>query len=795
MFHYVNVFPFLPIYKSLTYKVPDYLKETAKEGVRVVIPFKNKKQLGIIFGQAEENLPEEKIKEIECILEEEPLLNQNLLKLCYEISNYYFSPFGETIKLFFSPKQLNIKEPIVTMSIKGSIEGDEDFLNIFQKPKPLSFFQKTKENYGLYLKYKEKGWIEFKEERKDKKYYITLYSLPSIPYDILIKKAGKSKKKIEILEILKEKKKAVSFGELNKIILVEEDFLNKMARERLILKSFKEKYFFPIKHWIEEKKEEPLFDLTEKQKQIYETIKKTLLENKFKTFLLYGVTASGKSEIYLHLSDYVINNGGKVLILVPEISLTPFLATRAINLWKGRVAIYHSNLSENERNEVFFKAKNGEMDLVVGTRSALFLPLEKLKLIIVDEEQDTSYKQEDMPRYNGRDIAILRGSIENSVVLLASATPSIESMANCEKGKYTLLLLKERVKEKPLPIINIINTKEAEILHHEHGWILFTKPLIENLKKNIEKGNQAILLIPRRGYAPIMLCRVCGYYFFCPNCSLSFTVHRRKNKLICHWCNVEKEIPDTCPNCSGKILESIGIATEKVAEVLKNYLPDIEIGILDRDTLSKREELKSLLFNFELGKTKVLVGTQLVAKGHHFPNVTFIGILNADFLLKFPDFRGPEKLFSLIVQVAGRAGRGEEKGEVFIQTENPNHYAIKLSLNQDFEEFYKKEIHYRKIFNYPPFSSMALLTIHSKNFSKAINLSKELRDFIKNLNKYEVNIKGPYPAPHKKLKNEYRFQFLFRSNSRKKLHNFLNNLKPFLIKKNIYLDLDPINFL
>jgi len=795
MYNFINVYPFLPIYKPLTYKVPYYLKEAAKEGVRVIVPFKNRKVLGIIYGEVENFLQEEKIKEVDCLLDEEPIIDKNLLKLCYEISNYYFSPFGETIKLFYSPKNLNIKEPLVTLSIKGSIEGDENFLKILEKPKPLSFFQKTKENYENYLKYKKNGWVEFIKSRIDKNYYIVLYSLPQIPYELLKKRAGRSKKKNEILELLISKNKPLSISEINKNILVEEEFLNKMAREKLIIKSYKEKYFFPLKHWIEEKKEEPLFDLTEKQRQVYERIKNSIIENKFKTFLLYGITASGKSEIYLHLADFVIKNGGKVLVLVPEISLTPFLATRAINLWKERVAIYHSNLSERERNDVFLKAKRGEIDLIVGTRSALFLPLFPLKLIVVDEEQDSSYKQEDLPRYNGRDIAVLRGSIERAVVLLSSATPSIESMANCEKGKYELLILKERIKEKPLPNINIINIKEAEILHHEHGWVLFTKPLIENLKKHIEKGRQGIILVPRRGYAPILMCRVCGYSFLCPNCSLGLTVHKRKNKLICHWCNIEREIPDKCPNCSGSVLESIGIATEKVAEALQLYLPNVPIGILDRDTLSKKEELKTLLFNFELGKIKVLVGTQLVAKGHHFPSVTFIGILNADFLLKFPDFRGPEKLFSLIVQVAGRAGRGDEKGDVFIQTENPNHYAIKLSTKQDFEEFYKQEIYYRKIFNYPPFTSMALLTIHGKSFSRTFEISQEIHNFIKKLDKSNLKIKGPYPAPYKKLKNEYRFQFLFCSSSRKKLHNFLNNLKPYFGKKNISLDLDPLNFL
>lgn len=795
MENFVNVHPFLPIFKSLTYKVPEHLKEIAKEGKRVIIPFKNRKILGIIFGDVIEKIAEEKIKEIECILDEEPILDQKLLKLCLEISKYYFVPFGETIKLFFSPKHLKAKEPIITLSIKGSLEGDQKLIEILKVPKPLSFFQKTKENFEEYLKYKERNWIEFKKEKRDKNYYLTLYTIPPIPFEFLKKKALRSKKKLEVLEFLKNFENPLTFNEIRKNLLIEESFLNKMCREKLIIKTFQEKSFFPTKHWIPERKEELLHNLTLKQKEIYEIIKNYLLKDIFKTFLLYGVTASGKSEIYLHLADFVIKNGGKVLILVPEISLTPLLATRTINLWKERAAVYHSNLNEKERDEVFLNAKKGKIDLVVGTRSALFLPLNPLKLIIVDEEQDSSYKQEDFPKYNGRDIAVLRGSIENSVVVLSSATPSIESMANCEKGKYVLLKLKERIHQKQLPSIKIINNKDSKIIHHEHGWVIITEPLLENLKKHLENGKQAILLIPRRGYAPIMMCRSCGYTFNCPNCASSFTVHKRKNKLICHWCEKETEIPIKCPSCNGQILESIGIATEKVAEIFKKYFPNLNIEILDRDTLSKKIELKKILFDFEMGKIKILIGTQLVAKGHHFPNVTFIGILNADFILKFPDFRGPEKLFGLIVQVSGRAGRGENSGEVFIQTENPEHYSIKLALNQDFEEFYEKEKYYRKLFNYPPFASLALLTIHSKNLNRAVKISNEIKNFISKLEKREIDVKGPYPAPYKKLRGEFRFQILFRSKNKANLHKFLTKLEPYFSNKNISLDLDPLNFL
>lgn len=795
MFQKINIYPFLPIYKSLTYKVPQHLYEYAKEGKRVIIPFKNKKVMGIIFGNSEEDIPEEKIKEIDFILDEEPILNQNLLKLCLEISNYYFVPFGECIKLFFSPDLLEIKEPLIRLNIKGALEGDNKILEILQNPTPLSFFQKTKENFDIYLKALEKGFLERETKTKKGEGFITLYSLPPVPLEFLIKRAGKSKKKIEVLNYLKNKEIPVSAKEVKRDIFIEEEFLKKMSRENLIVRYFKEISYFPEKHWISEKETEPLHNLNEKQKEIFEILKKSIMEDKFKTYLLYGITASGKSEIYLHLADFVIKKGGKVLILVPEIALTPYLATRIINLWKERAAIYHSNLGIIERREVHKKARGGEIDIVVGTRSSLFLPLSPLKLIIIDEEQDPSYKQEEMPRYNARDVGVLRGSIEGAIVLLSSATPSMESMANCEKGKYNLIKLKERFHKKELPKIKVINIKEEEILHHEHGWVIFTKPLMENLKSHIEKGNQGILLIPRRGYAPILMCRICGKSFLCSNCTISYTVHKRKNKLVCHWCGREDEIPSKCPSCGGGVLESLGIATEKVFEAFQKYFPEIPAGILDRDTISKKTELKKLLLNFEMGKIKVLIGTQLVAKGHHFPKVTFIGILNADFLLKFPDFRGAEKLFSLIVQVAGRAGRGEEEGEVYIQTENPQHYSIKYAINQDFEEFYEKEKSIRKLFGYPPFTSLALITIHSKNLKMVLKLCDELKETISKLEKKKIKIKGPTPAPLKMLKKEYRFQILISSDSKKYLHNFLLNLKPFFVRKNITLDIDPLNFL
>lgn len=795
MYKYINIYPLLPIYKSLTYKIPEYLLEYAEEGKRVIIPFKSKKIMGIIYGKTEEEIPEEKIKDVECILDFKPLLNSSLLKFCYEISNYYFVPFGETIKLFLSSDLLVLRDPVIKLTLKGSLEGEQKILDLLQKPKNLSFFQKSRENFEIYLKSLEKGWIKEENRLRTHKNYIVYYYLPPLEIDILKKKAGRSKKKLEVLEFLKNKDRPLTYLEIKKNLSIEENFIQKMCRENLVVRHYEEREISQKKHWISEKKIEPLNKLTEKQEEIFKILDKALEEKTFKTFLLYGVTASGKSEIYLHLTDRVIRNGGKVLILVPEIALTPYLATRIINLWKERASIYHSNLSFSERRQVYKRALSGELDVIVGTRSALFLPLFPLKLIIVDEEQDSSYKQEETPRYNGRDMAVLRGSIENSLVLLSSATPSFESLANCEKGKYNLLKLKERVHKKPLPEIKIINIKEAEILHHEHGWVIFTKPLIDNLKVHLQRGNQAILLIPRRGYAPILLCRVCGTGFLCPECSTSFTVHKRKNKLMCHWCGKEAEIPSRCSSCGGGLLESIGIATEKIYEVFQNYLPEIPVGILDRDTISKNTEFKKLLFDFEMGKVKVLIGTQLVAKGHHFPKVTFIGILNADFLLKFPDFRGPEKLFSLIVQVAGRAGRGEEKGEVYIQTENPGHYAIQCALTQDFEKFYEKEKYYRKLFLFPPFTSLALITIHSKNLKRALSLSNQISQFISNLERKKINIKGPYPAPLKKLKGEHRFQILLSSEKRSTLHNFLLNLKPFFVKKNITLDLDPLNFL
>lgn len=795
MYKNINVYPVLPIYKPLTYKIPEYLYEYAQEGKRVIIPFKSKKIMGIIYGKQEEEIPEEKIKEIECVLDEKPILDGKLLKLCFEISKYYFVPFGETIKLFLSPDFLDLRDPLVKLTLKGSLEGDEKILELLQKPKNLSFFQKSQEYFEIYLRSFKEGWIEVEERTKSLRNILVFYYLPPLPLEFLIKKAGKSKKKIEVLKFLKEKEIPLPYGEIKKYISIDEDLLKKMCRENLLLRHYEEREIFQKRHWISEKQIEPLKKLTEKQEEIFKTLEKSLEDNTFNTFLLYGVTASGKSEIYLHLADRVIRNGGKVLILVPEIALTPYLATRVINLWKGRASIYHSNLGIPERRQVYKKALSGEIDIVVGTRSALFLPLSPLKLIIVDEEQDPSYKQEETPRYNGRDVAVLRGSIENSLVLLASATPSFETMANCEKGKYKLLKLNERIQKKPLPEIKLINIKEEEVVYHEHGWVIFTKPLLENLKCHIERGNQAILLIPRRGYAPILLCRVCGTGFLCPDCSISFTVHKRKNKLVCHWCGKEAQIPSRCPSCGGEVLESIGIATEKIYEVFQKYFPDTPHGILDRDTISKKTELKKLLLDFELGKVKVLIGTQLVAKGHHFPKVTFIGILNADFLLKFPDFRGPEKLFSLIVQVAGRAGRGEEKGEVYIQTENPKHYAIQCALTQDFEKFYEKEKYYRKLFSYPPFTCLALITIHSKNLKRALTLSKEIEEYISKLEKKKINIKGPQPAPLKKLKGEYRFQILISSESRNLLHRFLSNLKPFFIKKNITLDIDPLNFL
>jgi primosomal protein N' (replication factor Y) (superfamily II helicase) len=458
------------------------------------------------------------------------------------------------------------------------------------------------------------------------------------------------------------------------------------------------------------------------------------------TFLLHGVTGSGKTEIYLQALAHALEQGKGAIVLVPEISLTPqtverFKARFSSGKLQTLVAVLHSHLSAGERHDEWHKIRQGRARIVIGARSAIFAPVEPLGLIIVDEEHETSYKQEEAPRYHARDVAIMRGQMENAVVVLGSATPSLESFYNCKRGKFSLLELPERVDNQKMPHVRVVDMRQAAT--KEKGTPLFSPQLKEAIHQRIEKGEQTILFLNRRGYSTSLQCPKCGYVCNCPNCSLALTFHRQEQKLACHICGHVEKVPLVCPKCKNPAIRFSGTGTQRVEETLAKLFPKTRIKRMDADTMKRKDDYRKVLGDFRAGKTDILVGTQMIAKGLHFPNVTLVGIIYADLALHQPDFRAGERTFQLLTQVAGRAGRGDVEGEVFVQAFAPFHPAIQYARRHDFNGFYEQEIEFRKQLKYPPVSRVALLTLKGRNEEKVKFSAEHLK------NELEKNLAAP----------------------------------------------------
>ncbi|RLA89606.1 MAG: primosomal protein N', partial [Deltaproteobacteria bacterium] len=537
--------------------------------------------------------------------------------------------------------------------------------------------------------------------------------------------------------------------------------------------------------------------LTEPQKKALNKIEEALNLKIFSPFLLYGITGSGKTEVYLAAFEKVLKKGGKGLLLVPEIALTPQLLSRFKNRLNTEIALLHSGLSTRERFDQWMRIKRGEISMVIGARSALFAPFSSLDLIVVDEEHDTAYKQEEGVKYHARDMALVLGKMVNAVVLLGSATPSVESFYNCEIGKFNLLSLPERPGISSLPEIEIVDIRRTK-----NDSQFLSKKLIAALKENLKKREQSMLFLNRRGFAPFVLCRSCGEVPRCPNCSVSLTLHRDLKKLLCHYCGYSTDFSNLCPVCKKEELIPVGMGTEQIEKKLKDIFPEATIKRMDKDTVKKRNSLTNILKALREKEIDILIGTQMIIKGHDYPNVTLVGILLADLSLNFPDFRSGEKTFQLLTQAAGRAGRGEKKGKVVIQTFNPFNPIIRMATTQDYLSFYKEEIKFRKELNYPPYSRLALIKFSTNNkqiLFEGFNIIKETAE---KMVKESLNIEiiGPSFAPLSKLKGRHRGQILIKGKNSSTIHRFLKKFIKMIEKRvgksiEIKIDVDPYNML
>jgi primosomal protein N' (replication factor Y) (superfamily II helicase) len=513
------------------------------------------------------------------------------------------------------------------------------------------------------------------------------------------------------------------------------------------------------------------FEFSAAQKEALERIDAAVASSRFAGLLLHGITGSGKTAVYLACMRKVLEQGRSSILLVPEIGLTPAVAADLHQVFGDEVAILHSGLSDAERAEQWHRIRRGEARVVAGTRSAIFAPVSDLALIIVDEEQDSSYKQEETPRYHARDVAVMRAKMAGAVVVLGSATPSLESYYNAEKNKYALVELPDRVEMRPLPEVEIVDMRQE---FQETGQEqVISRKLAQEIRERLEKKEQVMVLLNRRGYSPVVLCRACGKTLQCKNCAVSMTHHKRERKMECHYCGHVERIPDKCAHCGSEYVYFVGTGSEKLEELLHGMFPQARIGRLDRDTVRGREDFEHALNALNEGALDILVGTQMIAKGHDIHGVTLVGVIGADMALGLPDFRAAERTFQLLTQVAGRAGRGQSPGKVVLQTYFQDHYAVQFAARHDFAGFYEKELQFRAWMHYPPYSAIANVLIRSEKLDEALTWSGELGRWFEKTRHEGIRVLGPAAAPITRLKRDYRYHFILKSPSRERMNTLL----------------------
>jgi primosomal protein N' (replication factor Y) (superfamily II helicase) len=797
----------LAVHDTFTYAIPPTLRDAVRLGARVEVPLGRKITTGFVVSLLDAPpVDAAKMKPIRTVLDDdEPALIPEIIDLCRWASEYYIAPLGEMLRVALPANMASRgrREATLTASTadidaalaqKQILESDLALLaELAKRPLPVAtIYDDMKVARSSVERLRDAGLIALGDRFRDAEgvrfdRFVVLESDPG----------GLTPKQQTVVELLQKRG-----GELS-VRALETGGVSAAVLSALVKKQVVRIERRPRRHTLDaflaglDAAAAGEIRYSSEQVAAIDAVKASI--GGFAAFLLQGVTGSGKTEVYVELMREVVKRGEQALLLVPEISLTPVFAARLKERFGERIAILHSNLSASERFDQWWRARRGEVDVAIGPRSALFTPFQRLGLIVVDEEGDGAYKQEETPRYNARDLAVVRASNRKIPVVLGSATPSLESRENAARGKYTLLQMKSRVEARPLPEVELIDLRKERAEKEDKGFVIFSGRLKEALRETFDANEQAIILMNRRGYAPYLLCRECGHEFRCRDCSVTMTVHRRDNMLVCHYCGARKTIPAKCPLCQGEVLQPIGFGTEKVEERFRRDFPDVPVEVLDRDSTRKKGSMVAILDRFRRGDTRALIGTQMLSKGHHFPSVTLTGVLNADSILGYPDFRSAEKTFYLLTQVAGRSGRGELRGKVIIQTAFPTHYAIQHALRHDYESFYEAEIQFRKTFHYPPVTSMIALLFRGENLGDVERASRDcgrmLEEAVEPL--AGTRIQGPAPAPLARIKGVWRYQILLRSPQRTNLRRAVEAVM--LPRKwkgvEVAIDVDPINIL
>ena len=737
----------LPLFQEFTYRVPDRMETLPAAGTRVLVPFGHRKLVGIVVAGSPPPADLE-LKELERVLDPDPILSPQLLSLGQWVARYYFSPLGEVLQSMLPPGLLS--KPSSSVSRAWPVKTRMSIWSIDPSRSP-----------------------DLTPRQRELLTLLAARRLP-VPVSRFVREAGSSHGTLKALA----------------------------ARGALVLKP-ERVYRSP---WPDSDPLPPVtrHSLNPDQSRVLEEIRRRLSSRGFHSMLIHGITGSGKTEVYLNAISQVVRSGGSALMLVPEIGLTPQISNQFRGWFGSEVAILHSGLSEGERFDQWLRIREGNARVVIGTRSSVFAPVPDLRIAIVDEEHDSSYKQGEMPRYHARDTALKRGQLEQALVVLGSATPQLEIYhGSRDRGRPRAEVLPRRVLDRSLPQVQVV---DMSLEFRKTGKALILSDLLRrSLQKSLDCNDQALLLLNRRGYSSALLCRSCGHTESCRNCSISLTYHRDRNRLLCHYCGFTRSLPTRCRECGKRYIHLLGEGTEKVQEAIQGLFPEARVGRLDRDTVRRKGRLQQILSDFRRRRIDILVGTQMIAKGHDFPGVTLVGVLSADQGLRLPDFRAAERTFQLLTQVAGRAGRGERAGRVVIQTYYPNHYSLKAARRQDYLLFFQEEIEFRRRFQYPPFSALVSLLVQGRDRNSTLDLADRLGQRLlvhrKRVSAQQrLRILGPAPAPLERIKGEYRFQILIKAVRRSEALGIVRSSREDLSRKGVnlkkvFIDVDPVNLM
>jgi primosomal protein N' (replication factor Y) len=818
----------VPLDQPFTYLLPETLRHRVRIGCRVLVPFGPRKLTGVVL-RTHDDPPATATREALKLLDEEPVLDDELLKLGRWIASYYCAPLGETLRAM-TPLSGDVRHgKIYSLTTSGrdaarqlhlTDTGDDPASEILRmldgRPLSASYLaRKVEKAAGLLRSLEKRGFIQGEDtaaERDPLRASAARLRVEFVGRASLADARGSAsrssdrtatvrerstsaapsipKPERELLSYLELHPGTHNLADLESVVAKASTAARALARKNLVKLSLEAVHspttFEPVPRV-----------LNPHQQNAFDRIRVSIDAKQCQTFLLEGVTGSGKTEVYLRAIDATLALGRGALMLVPEIGLTPAVAGQFYHRFGERVAILHSAFHDSERAQEWRRIRAGQALVVVATRSGIFAPVRDLGLIIVDEEHDQSYKQQETPRYHGRDVAIVRARDAKAVVVLGSATPSLESRYNADRAKYQHILLPERIEKRPMPKVELIDMREEFLETRKQNT--FSRALIDAVTARLENHEQAMLLLNRRGFSSFAACRACGERVECQNCSVTMTYHRRDRRMLCHLCNWSAKVPERCPKCDSDYMQFIGLGSERLEDELHTAFPRARIARIDRDTVGGKRDYETILAAFRAGEYDVLVGTQMIAKGHDIPNVTLVGVVNADIGLGLPDFRSAERTFQLLTQVAGRAGRGDIPGIVLIQTINPDHYAIRCAAAQNYEAFYSKEIEFRRMMSYPPYTALANVMVRGAREEEALARSTALARLLQPPAE-GLKVIGPAAASIARVKNEYRYQMLLKSASRKLLNETIVTMQHFAAAEKwnpttLAIDVDPVTLL